>query len=526
MIRTFSIVFFFLILNLKTFGQGAELVKYKSPYVYTKYKEKIYFFQAYNCCADELWESDGTSEGTKMVKDINPYEYLTAGHKLKVVNNTLYFICTDGVHGGELFKSDGTAEGTVLVKDINIGSPYSYAFDYPAQLIELNEKLYFAADDGKHGIELWTSDGTEAGTKMVKDISPGTEVGCKAVCAYKNTLYFQGWNAEKGVFNLWKSDGTEEGTVPVKDVVPGPTFDHNIDFWGYNSDVFFLVNNSELWKTDGTEVGTHFVKTTGPIKQFFNVTPLISNYLLFYVYDRVTGGQLWKTDGTEMGTVMVKNIKGTTGTDPSPISCISYNNKMYFSVSDDQNGCELWVTNGTEDGTYLLKDFNPNGGGNPGPFLMYNDKIYFGANDDQNKRALWETDGTAEGTIRVINSSEQFYIGAPLVELNSFLYVSAADSFGSGIWKYPASIVSEIKSELPVFKIKVSPNPVQNNLTIDVGENNIKGAVNLFNVLGEKVKEFTIMQSNSSEHSLDLTDVNSGIYFLILGEKSVKIVKE
>ena len=73
--------------------------------------------------------------------------------------------------GDELYITDGTLEGTKLVKDINPGSGDAS----PRYLVSLNDKLYFQADNGTDGVELWESDGTEAGTKMVADIYAGAE---------------------------------------------------------------------------------------------------------------------------------------------------------------------------------------------------------------------------------------------------------------------------------------------------------------------------------------------------------------
>ena len=74
----------------------------------------------------------------------------------------------DGTNGEELWKSDGTEAGTVLVKDI--GSPYS---SYPRSLTEVAGTLFFSANDGVNGRELWKSDGTEVGTMLVKDLNAG-----------------------------------------------------------------------------------------------------------------------------------------------------------------------------------------------------------------------------------------------------------------------------------------------------------------------------------------------------------------
>ena len=83
------------------------------------------------------------------------------------VNGTLFFIADDGVNGAELWKSNGTAGGTVLVKDIRVGTSGSSL----ANLTNVNGTLFFSADDGVNGLELWKSDGTASGTVLVKDIT-------------------------------------------------------------------------------------------------------------------------------------------------------------------------------------------------------------------------------------------------------------------------------------------------------------------------------------------------------------------
>ena len=90
---------------------------------------------------------------------------------LVAVGSELFFAASDGVHGRELWKSNGTAAGTLMVKDIDPGPSGSY----PAHLTNVSGTLFFAANDGTHGTELWRSNGTAAGTLMVKDIHPGKE---------------------------------------------------------------------------------------------------------------------------------------------------------------------------------------------------------------------------------------------------------------------------------------------------------------------------------------------------------------
>lgn len=86
------------------------------------------------------------------------------------VNGTLYFTANDGIHGTELWKSDGTQAGTMMVKDINKYIDSSSV----SNLTNVDGTLYFTANDGAQGQELWMSDGTEADTKLVKDIYKGS----------------------------------------------------------------------------------------------------------------------------------------------------------------------------------------------------------------------------------------------------------------------------------------------------------------------------------------------------------------
>jgi len=100
-----------------------------------------------------LWKSDGTSDGTVMVKDIYSGFSGSFPSYLTVVGNSLYFRANDGTNGTELWKSDGTSAGTVMVKDIKSGSGGSN----PASLTAIGSTLYFEATDGSNGYELWTN---------------------------------------------------------------------------------------------------------------------------------------------------------------------------------------------------------------------------------------------------------------------------------------------------------------------------------------------------------------------------------
>jgi ELWxxDGT repeat protein len=202
------------------------------------------------------------------VKDIRPGVPGSLPDRLVAVNGTLFFTATDGVTGFELWKSDGTEAGTVRVKDIWPGSDGSFPL-FVGALVDLNGTLFFAADDGVTGVELWKSDGTEAGTARVKDIvpNPGGSSGPQRLVDVNGTLFFTASDGVTGV-ELWKSDGTEAGTLRVKDIRSGLDGSLPISLVDMNGTLFFTAHDGvtgfELWKSDGTEAGTLRVKDIWP----------------------------------------------------------------------------------------------------------------------------------------------------------------------------------------------------------------------------------------------------------------------
>src|SRR5262249_51205295 len=131
----------------------------------------VYFTADNGSTGIELWKTDGTTNGTALVKDINPGGTGSVPRSLTGLGNNVYFFANDGTHGLELWTSDGTGNGTTLVKDINPGATGSTTDDYTTfRPLVIGSTLYFAANDGSHGRELMKTDGTTGGTALVKDV--------------------------------------------------------------------------------------------------------------------------------------------------------------------------------------------------------------------------------------------------------------------------------------------------------------------------------------------------------------------
>ena len=136
-----------------------------------------------------------------MVKDINA-SGTGVFNPLHTVGNTIYFRGVDGTNGMELWKSDGTTSGTMMVKDIWSGSNGGLLWNgslvgWP--YVNISNTLYFAANDGTNGYELWKTDGTASGTVMVKDINSGSGSSFPgSLYALGNTVYFRADDGTNG----------------------------------------------------------------------------------------------------------------------------------------------------------------------------------------------------------------------------------------------------------------------------------------------------------------------------------------
>jgi ELWxxDGT repeat protein len=402
----------------------------------------------------ELWKSDGTETGTVIVKDINPGSasgfnpYLD--RTLVDVNGTLFFPADDGVHGVELWKSNGTEAGTVMVKDIYVGPNSSMLYSF--WLINVNGTSFFTADDGSTGYEIWKSNGTEAGTVLVKDLWPGSGPGASPPSAVppvsmNGTLFFVGTDFVTG-WEVWKSDGTAAGTSLIKDIYP--EFDLQgiwpAELTSINSALFFRmtdgINGEELWKSDGTPEGTVMVADINP--DYLDSSPYsltnVNGTLFFGARNQSVQAELWKSDGTTAGTVLVKDI--WPGEGPSwPEQLANVGGTLFFNANDPTRGRELFRSDGTAAGTVLVQDINP-GSAASGPMWLtsVNGTVFFTANDTTHGWELWKSVGTAVGTVMVHDICLGTGSSSPssIALVNGALFFSADDGVhGSELWRLP-----------------------------------------------------------------------------------------
>jgi ELWxxDGT repeat protein len=324
----------------------------------------------------ELWRSDDSGAGTRLVADIYRGGNGCSPNALIAIGDQLLFGANDAIIGSELWLSNGTNPGTGPVKDI-----YSGSGGWSSSVwANVNGILYFPAYESTHGWELWRSNGTAEGTSLVKDIYPGNSGSISssttALCAANGILYFWANDGASGT-ELWRSDGTEAGTCLVKDLTAGSVGSTTRDLsaspyylFSSGSLVFFSIIDSslgfELWRSDGTADGTFLVKDIcpGTGNSYITNPASVNGILYFQATDGTNGYELWRSDGTAAGTWLVKDICAGSGSS-SPAYLTNVNGTLFFRAYEGTTGTELWRSDGTAAGTYVVKDLYSGGSSNP-----------------------------------------------------------------------------------------------------------------------------------------------------------------
>jgi ELWxxDGT repeat protein len=368
----------------------------------------LFFTTAHdNSFLRELWTSDGTAEGTVPVLQPAPISVTNIGG-LFDFSGTLVFLHDDGVHGYEPWRSDCSTAGTGLIRDIAPG-PTSSRVGPP---VAVGGLLFFFADDGTNGREPWRSDGTRDGTVLVRDVMPGPS---SSTPAFLDSLAALGgralFGADDGVHGreLWVSDGSAAGTHLLRDLRPGPaTADSDpANLTPFGGGLLFAADDGrtgvEPWRTDGSAEGTVRVRDINPgaAPSLAGPFTVFGNRVIFSADDGVAGAEPWTSDGTAAGTALLADVHpGSAASSPEPF--VRSGNALFFAADDGEHGRELWQTDGSADGTYQVRDIAPGEtGSTPEALTDVDGTLFFTAAVD-GRRSLWRSDGTEVGTVRLV----------------------------------------------------------------------------------------------------------------------------
>ncbi|MCA9093525.1 MAG: cadherin-like domain-containing protein, partial [Planctomycetaceae bacterium] len=424
----------------------------------------LYFINNDGIYGDELWRTDGTAAGTYLLKDLSPESLYTqiAYRNMVDVNGILYFVARRRNQAPEIWRTDGTEPGTIhVVSESGTPSPVN-----PVELTNSGGKLYFFATVLGQGSTLWKCDGPSKGTEIVTGkLYDSNVIPFEGVAESHGNLYFMRrvalpdtGNYQTYRFELWYSDGTDEGTRFVRDIVNENLNSNNMFFIAAGGKAFFLPYDAaigaELWWSDGTQNGTALLRDirlgTKSSKPGLLVT--LNGFSYFTANDGVHGEQLWKSDGTSSGTVMVSGGQGFPPMTNGFSELFVFQGLLYFV--DDAGG--LWKSDGTATGTQLVVDL----GIAATLAIDFEGVLYFAVGSYSTGYQLWKSDGTAGGTVMV----KQFPASVRWAPSNftvagSLLYFTEADTVGRyGLWKSDGTEAGTVLVDPEVVSSYNAPN--------------------------------------------------------------------
>ncbi len=400
----------------------------------------------------------------------------------KSLNDKVIFVANDGIHGEELWVTDGTVEGTNLLKDIYPGYQGS-----SAQFFTLfNNKLFFNAYSPETQAELWSTDGTSGGTQMVADLSAfnsytaGTSPASLKV--FKGSLYFTSSDGK-----LYKTNGEASGTTVVDQISYG-----RVQYLTIANDKLYYYKTSDiLQRTDGnviteidlpldiddtyfsglfssgqrlfairaasnntwvklysldpaTDTWTKILDVKAPLygSQIIDNTTVIGDKVFFSLrkdYSTATD-ELWVTDGTAAGTIQLRSTAWDRYYSGSESMFFTEFNGMLYFRSGNADKKSLWKSDGTVNGTVKVHDVEimaPNY--QPNPPVAVGGRLYFGGNISgtfNTQPTLWSTDGTQAGTKPEMDLSTNLGSLPHLLAAanGNVFFVTKADNFNSTAW--------------------------------------------------------------------------------------------
>ncbi|MEO0777251.1 MAG: HYR domain-containing protein [Bacteroidota bacterium] len=327
------------------------------------------------------------------------------------LGNLVFFVEDDARYGRELYVTDGSFAGTRMVADIYPGARSSS----PIHLVSLGNYVYFLANDGQSGVELFRSDGSPDGTELVADLIPdySSFVGPENLSVAGDRIYLSTDNNRL----LWSYHPATNQTQLVVDLtsgiipqrISGPV--QNDTGKAFFTTVALFTTSDRfrrLWETEGTAITTRqrgIIPVADPTEQFFDRLDLVVTgeeaYLFYRLFQNgslstTVGNYIYRSGNDPAALTLVKAWVGNSF-DPRFRSFRGVGNRVVFL---NERTADLWVTDGTDAGTQVLSNTNLT------PFTQAQiielpDRLVYLIRENGSGVALWATDGTPAGTTEI-----------------------------------------------------------------------------------------------------------------------------
>ena len=246
---------------------------------------------------EELWYA--VQDQIELVKDVFPGKNSSLPREFTLLNDTLFFVADDGTSGPEVWKMDSADLRPVRITFLS--SERNSNLGQPGGLVACNGLIYFAATDAAHGRELWVTDGTKKGTRMTSDIFRGTASSYpEDLTVVGNRIFFRAEAFEVGV-ELFASDGTSIDTYLVADKAVGHISFQPRELTAFDDKLFFVARGTDpggspdavsLWYVDEGQLKILPASSNSPEDSPRNLT-VAGNKLYFSAFDTYSGRELW-----------------------------------------------------------------------------------------------------------------------------------------------------------------------------------------------------------------------------------------
>lgn len=371
------------------------------------------YFQGSDVHGEEIWMSDGSRSGARRVTDLADPEPF-GSTRPRVLGERVIFTATDG-SDYRLGSTTGDPASTTLLT-----IPCDFCEWHSIQLHAAQDRVFFILYDSPSGMEVWSSDGTAAGTRLLKDVCPGTCSSLSHQTYFFETpsgIVFTASDA-RGIANLWKSDGTPQGTQPLTSFEepflwpPGPAARVT------GQSLLFFSQGPQgptFWRSEGLREPQPIV-TFGMASASSNPSELtrIGNRLFFTACDGTTR-RLWQASGSAGAISPVLPEVSWFCLFPLPVPLIPVGPRLLLWANPGDR-LSLWAIDETGGTTRILDGVNPQLSLDT---AVAADRFYFRA-PGQEGTQIWRTDGTPSGTSLAFTIPER--VDQPLIAVGAELF--------------------------------------------------------------------------------------------------------
>ncbi len=429
----------------------------------------------------QLWASDGTARGTKQVKDLYPNADSNFPQDLFEVDGVLFYSAIDNsddiqggaeggigkypyVNGYEVWRREGNGVGSRFFRNLipdkvitdieiteNTADITTTIFEndsFPSNFIDINGNYFFTAQSSSFysletrtsdiligGLELWFSDGTEAGTRPINinqntytfyepedgEYSPVEQLAQpgfgfieqssssfpRQLTPSHNKLFFVANDGITG-FELWSI--TDQGTKPslISDLNPGNTSSSPEELTVVGKNLYFSANEGngrKLFYYNESLTKPKLVKNSGDNPE--SLTAVGKH--LYYSAESELGRELWSVKKSK--SIMVEDINpGSDSSFPSDMTMVTRIIKdkskkrkskyLYFTADDGSHGTEIMFVNlKTKKSKVRINADIIDGPSSsfPRELTNHNQQLYFTAKDSSKGRELWTVGPAIKG---------------------------------------------------------------------------------------------------------------------------------